>query len=135
MQNKNILLVYDKECPLCDNYCQMVRIQKSIGTLILVNARDKSEVMDEVTRLGLDIDQGMVLKMQEKIYYGADAIHALALISSRSGFLNRLSYWLFSNKYIAAILYPLFKFFRNMLLKMLKVKKIDNLGNSKQTYF
>jgi predicted DCC family thiol-disulfide oxidoreductase YuxK len=36
---REILLVYDKECPLCDAYC---RIRESIGTLRLVNARDAS---------------------------------------------------------------------------------------------
>ena len=43
--------------------CRMVRIRESVGALRLVNARDAGSVMDEVTRKGLDIDQGMVLKV------------------------------------------------------------------------
>ena len=80
-----IILVYDKQCPACDAYCRLVRIRDTVGDLRIVNARERSEVMDEITAHGLDIDQGMVLKMGGRLYYGADAIHALALISSRSG--------------------------------------------------
>ena len=88
MGHKEILLVYDKECPVCDSYCRLVRVEESAGDLKLVDAREPSDALDEITALGLDIDQGMVLKMEGELYYGADAIHALALISSRSGFLT-----------------------------------------------
>lgn len=128
MPKEKILLVYDKECPACDNYCQVVRIRESVGELVIVNARDDHEVMDEITNLGLDIDQGMVLKMGGQIYYGPDAINALALISSRSGVFNKLNYWLFKSKALSWLLYPVLKFFRNMLLKMLRVSKINNMG-------
>ncbi len=130
MKKEEILLVYDKDCPACDNYCQVVRIRESIGELKIINARENSEVLEEVTQLGLDIDQGMVLKMGGVIYYGADAIHALALISSRSGLFNKLNYWLFKSKRASAILYPLLRFFRNLLLKMLGKTKINNLNSA-----
>jgi len=92
MSREEILLVYDKECPACNNYCQFVRIREDIGDLRIVNARDNSQVRDEITGMGLDIDQGMVLKMGGQIYYGTDAIHTLALISSRTGIFNRANY-------------------------------------------
>ncbi|MDH3693043.1 MAG: DUF393 domain-containing protein, partial [Gammaproteobacteria bacterium] len=102
MPNDDILLIYDKECPACDNYCQFVRIRDSVGTLKQIDATESSAVMDEITAMGLDIDQGMVLKMSDQLYYGADAIHVLALISSRSGFFNRLNYWMFRSKYLSS---------------------------------
>ncbi len=128
MVREEILLVYDKECPACDNYCRMVRIKEGVGELKIVNARDFSSVMDEITASGLDIDQGMVLKMGGQLYYGSDAIHAIALISSRSGIFNRLNYWLFKSKMLSAVLYPVLRFFRNLLLKILSKTKINNLG-------
>ncbi|TMN88572.1 hypothetical protein CWB72_12575 [Pseudoalteromonas phenolica] len=130
MRKEEILLVYDKDCPACDNYCQVVRIRESIGELKIINARENSEVLEEITQLGLDIDQGMVLKMGGVIYYGADAIHTLALISSRSGVFNRMNYWLFKSKRVSAVLYPLLRSFRNLLLKMLRKTKINNLNST-----
>jgi predicted DCC family thiol-disulfide oxidoreductase YuxK len=134
MTDEQILLVYDKECPACNNYCRMVRIRESVGDLKLVDAREPSDVMGEITAAGLDIDQGMVLKMGDSLYYGSDAIHMLSLIGSRSGVFNRLNYWVFRSKTLSRILYPILRFFRNLLLKILGKTKINNLeleGNDK----
>ena len=89
----------------------------------------------EITSQGLDIDQGMVLKMGDQLYYGSDAIHALALIGSRSGVFNRLNYWIFKSKTVSSILYPILRFCRNLLLKILGKCKINNLGAEKNEKF
>jgi predicted DCC family thiol-disulfide oxidoreductase YuxK len=130
-----ILLVYDRECPVCNAYCQVVRIRESVGDLRIVNARDSSEVMQEITDMGLDIDQGMVLKMGSQIYYGSDAIHALSLISSRSGAFNRLNYWIFKSKRGSQFLYPILRACRNLLLKILGKTKINNLNQENNEKF
>jgi hypothetical protein len=62
-----VLVIYDKQCPACDYYCNMVRIRESVGRLVLVDARDGGPVMDEITARGLDIDQGMVVKVAQFI--------------------------------------------------------------------
>lgn len=135
MEREEILLVYDKECPVCDNYCQLVRIKEAVGDLKIIDARKSSDVLDEITALGLDIDNGMVVKMDGEIHYGSDAIHALALISSRSSFFNHLNYWMFKSKQVSHILYPALKFSRNLLLKTLGKTKINNLGQENNETF
>ncbi len=132
---EEILLVYDKECPVCDSYCRLVRIEESVGDLKIIDARESSDVLDEITARGLDIDQGMVLKTEGEIYYGADAIHALALISSRSGFFNRLNYLMLYSKRVSRILYPALRGCRNLLLKILGKTKINNLGRENNQKF
>ncbi len=129
------LLVYDKQCPACENYSQMVRIRESVGKLTLVDARDDSPVMQEITEAGLDIDDGMVLKMHDKLYYGSDAIHALSLLSTRSGFFNRLNYRIFSSKRASKILYPILAACRALLLKLLRRTRINNLAKSDNDRF
>lgn len=105
----------------------MVRIREAVGELVLVNARDAHPVMDEITARGWDIDQGMVLKVGERLYYGADAIHALALMSTRSGFFNRLNHAMFRSARAAAVFYPPLRAGRNLLLKALRRTRINNL--------
>ncbi len=124
---QDILLVYDKECPACNYYCKLARIRESVGNLVLVDARDGGPVMDEITAAGLDIDQGMVLKVGDKLYYGADAIHSLSLMSTRSGIFNRLSYFLFRAEKVSTVHYPGLRSCRNLLLKDLRKSKINNL--------
>ena len=89
--------------------------------------QSRAEVLKEITDIGLDIDQGMVLKLDKQIYYGSDAIHALSLISSRSGIFNRLNYYFFRSKRVAHWFYPLLRSCRNLLLKLLGKSKINNL--------
>ena len=129
VNREQIFLVYDGECPACDAYCQMVNIRASVGDLRTVDARENSAIMEQITSQGLDIDQGMVLKMGDQLYYGADAIHALAIIGSRSGIFNRLNYWMFKSKTASSVLYPILKYCRNLLLKLLGKTKINNLNS------
>ena len=132
---KKVLLVYDQQCPVCHRYSQWVRIKETVGQLQIVNAREDSNIMQEITEAGLDVDQGMVLKLDGVLYYGADAIHVLALIGTRSGFFNRLNYWLFRSPKLARVLYPVLRAGRNLLLKLLGKTKINNLNKEDNTRF
>ena len=127
-QANDIFLVYDKECPACDFYCRLLRIRKSVGNLVLVDARDPSPLMEEITAAGLDIDQGMVLKIGDRMYYGADAIHTLSIMGTRSGVFNRLAYWCFKSQGVSRVIYPGLRSCRNLLLKILRKTKINNLA-------
>lgn len=135
MSNEDIVIIYDKECPACNNYCQIVRIRENIGALKIINARDDSKIMDEITEKGMDIDQGMVLKMGSNYYYGSDAIYMLASMSSRSDVFNRLNFWFFKSKMLSRIFYPILRYFRNLLLKILGKSKINNLNKKSNDWF
>ena len=128
MTENEVLIVYDKQCPACDYYCNLVRIRESVGCLVLVDARDGGPVMEEITAAGLDIDQGMVVKIGGEIYYGPDAIHVLALMGTNKGLFNRLAYLAFRSRAASRVLYPALKACRNLLLKVLGKTKINNLG-------
>ncbi|AXK40665.1 DCC1-like thiol-disulfide oxidoreductase family protein [Crenobacter cavernae] len=127
MSEQEVLLVYDKQCPACDYYCNLVRIRESVGRLVLVDARDGGPIMEEITAAGLDIDQGMVVKVGAQLYYGSDAIHVLALMGTNKGFFNRAAYWAFRSHALSRVLYPVLRACRNLLLKILGKTKINNL--------
>ncbi len=128
MRDREIVLMYDQQCPVCDAYCRRIHVGTSAGRLNLLNARDPSEIRDEVTRRGLDIDQGMVLRTPDRLYYGAEAIHRLALLGTRSDPFNWLNSVAFRWNFAAKAIYPMLRLFRNMLLKFLGRSKINNLG-------
>lgn len=123
----DILLVYDKECPVCDYYCRKIDVGDLVGRLVLVNAREESEIMTEITALGLDIDEGMVLKIGDDLYYDSEAINKLALLNSGNGFFNRMTIVAFAWRPLARLLYPIMKLCRKLLLKMLGRSKVNNL--------
>lgn len=127
MRSNEILLVYDMQCPACDSYCRRLRLHQYAGELKLVDARQPGDIMQEITDLGLDVDEGMVLKIGEQLYYGAEAMHILALLSSRSNIFNHLNFYLFKSRGLSNLLYPLLRSGRNLLLKLLRRGKINNL--------
>lgn len=132
---QDILVVYDKECPVCDYYCRRIDVAEDRGHMQLVDARENSDVMNEVTALGLDIDEGMVVKDGDTLYYGAEAIHELALLSSKKGFINRCAAAAFRSRRMARVLYPVLKACRNLLLKLLGRTRINNLDRPGQDRF
>ncbi len=128
MSETEVLLVYDHQCPVCDAYCKRVQLQPPEGRLRLIDAREPGTIRDEITRRGLDIDQGMVLRTADGLFYGAEAIHQLALLGTRSDPFNLLNYAVFHWRWASELGYPVLRFFRNMLLKLLGRTKINNLG-------
>ena len=125
----DVWLVYDGECPVCNTYCMHARVRDAVGRLHLVDARQPSALMDEITAAGLDIDQGMVVKFKDVMYYGPEAIRMLTLLSTSSGFFNHMNYYFFGSTRRAKVFYPLGKAFRNLVLKVLGIRYIENLKN------
>jgi len=126
-ESNDVELVYDKQCPICEFYCQRIDVKESAGRLVRIDARDNSDIMQDITALGLDIDEGMVVRVENKLHYGADAIHELALLSSGNGFVNAMAKLTFGSRAMARVLYPFFRFVRNFFLKMLGRTRINNL--------
>lgn len=132
---QEVLLVYDHQCFVCDAYCRRAHIREDIGMLQRVNAREASPVMDELNAKGFDIDKGLVLKVGDDIYCGSDAIHELSLLSNRGNFFNRLTYWTFCSKRLSHIIYPILRFFHDLILKILRKPKINNLSLPDNDWF
>ena len=126
-ERHEVELVYDRQCPICDYYCQRIDVDESAGKLVRIDAREDTQIMREITEIGLDIDEGMVLKVDNTMFYGSDAIHQLALLSSRKGFVNRFAYFVFRSPELARRLCPLQAMCRNLLLKVLRRTRINNL--------
>ncbi len=127
MNEPEILLIYDKQCPVCDAYCRALYRTEPGGSLRLIDAREPTALMQEITRQGLDIDQGMVVKVDGTLHYGANAIHVLARLSRAPGIFSRLNRWLFRTERRSRIVYPMLRSARNLLLKAMRRTRINNL--------
>lgn len=73
----------------------------------------------------LDLDEGMVLLLHDQCYHGADCLNALALLSSRVGWFNRLNHALFRHPRLARVAYPALRAGRNVILRILGRRPID----------
>lgn len=119
---EKIEVLYDDQCPVCRGYCTKVEL-KGDRELDLVDARKGGELLDEATKLGLDIDEGMIVKVDGKLHYGSEAMRALVKLKKAGPFER----FFFGGKRRAALAYGASKSVRNVLLKILRIPKIGNL--------
>jgi len=123
-------IVYDGECPFCSRYVELVRLREAIGPVTLINARSGGALVDEVRAAGFDLDGGMVLKLDGRLYHGADCIHMLAMLSTPSGWFNRLNAAVFRSSGVSKLLYPVLRAGRNTVLRLLGRSKLNQQEQS-----
>ena len=121
---RQVEILYDGQCPVCTGYCKAVKPAEDTSELVLVDARQKTAVLDEVTNKGLDIDEGMVVRVDGgEMPYGADAVRALHR-HINPNFVERM---LFRSRTLGDITYRVAKSGRNLLLRLLGIGRIGNL--------
>lgn len=123
-----VQIVYDGDCPFCQAFAGMVRLKESYS-VELINARESHPLVDEATKRGLDLDEGMIVVLEDTFYHGDDAMNRMALMTTKNGALRRLTKWTFSNPWRSRNVYPILRGCRNLTLKILGHKKINNLND------
>ncbi len=118
------IIVYDGECPFCTRYVALLRLKAAFGDVQLVDARSDHPAIRRLLDAGIDLDEGMALIQDGRIYHGDDCIHRLALMSTPSTLFNKLNAAIFSSPTASRILYPFLRAGRNAALALLGRKKI-----------
>lgn len=126
-EKTKIQVVYDGECPFCSAYAKMLRLKDSYD-VELIDARGDHPIIDEITALKLDLDEGMVVKLDGQIYHGDTAVNRLAILTDERGVFRKLGKWVFANETRSRVLYPFLRAGRNGTLWLLRFKKINNLS-------
>ncbi|MGH6940007.1 DCC1-like thiol-disulfide oxidoreductase family protein, partial [Hypericibacter sp.] len=105
------ILVYDGECPFCANYVRLLRLRELFPNLQLLDARENRDhpAVRQLSARGLRVDDGMALLSGDRIYHGAESIHALAEFGRPEGVFGQANNWVFRSQRRSAILYPLLR--------------------------
>jgi hypothetical protein len=67
----------------------------------------------------------MVLKLDGRLYHGADCIHMVALLSTPSSWFNRVNAAMFRSRTASRLLYPVLRTGRNTVLRILGRSKLN----------
>jgi predicted DCC family thiol-disulfide oxidoreductase YuxK len=122
MISENYIL-YDGECPVCKNYIAFMNLKKNFGVQLL-NARFYPELVQFYRDKNMDINDGFLLKLDDKIYYGSDCINKITSLGNSKNYLTNMHDVIFSSKLVSKLFYPIFVVLRKILLFILNIKKI-----------
>lgn len=81
-----------------------------------MNAREIDEPIRADLMKQYDLNDGMLFVEGGKVYHGAEAVHALALVTSGVGWFNKINGAIFRSKSLSSALYPLLKAGRRLTL-------------------
>ena len=116
MNEESALIIYDGDCIFCQNYVRYVRLRETVGKVEMLDARSNDPRLSTYWQRGYDLNEGMLFVYNGKAYYGSDAVHLLAGLSSPISWFNRLNRAIFSNRTASTVLYPLLKIGRCLTL-------------------
>jgi len=136
-EKQGVWFVYDGDCPMCNTAANAFRIKQQYGSLHLVNARETKNdpLIEEINRRKLDLDEGMVIYCQDRFYHGKDALKFMARYGDTNGVLNYFNKIMFWTSAQAKLFYPWLRGTRNLLLRLRKINKIDNLNKKNEPIF
>lgn len=136
-EKDGVWFVYDGECPICNHAAEALRIKKDYGTLHTVNAREfnADPLVEEINRLGLDLDEGMVIYAKGKFFHGEDALKFIAKYGETKNIFMAIFKGLFWSDRLSRLMYPWLRGSRNWLLRQKNVHRIDNLKLKNEPIF
>jgi predicted DCC family thiol-disulfide oxidoreductase YuxK len=117
-KDSRIVVIYDGDCPLCSTYIRVTRLSKAVGRPTLVNARERPELVRTLAENGVNLDVGMAVYYEGRLYAGSDAVHLLALLTTPVDLANRLAAAVLGRRSLSRGLYPFLRAGRNLLLKL-----------------
>ena len=107
-------IIYDGECPFCASYVGFARLRKRLGAVELINAREHPDLVESLAARGYAIDDGMVVEMDGKVYFGSEAMWAINTLLSANPLLR-----LVSGRLFLKLTYPFMRGGRNLTLRVL----------------
>ncbi len=129
MPERGLEVIYDRECPFCTSYVRLVRLREAVGPVTLIDARSDDPRVRAVQAMGFDLDEGMVVRHGDDVFYGEAAMRHLSILSAPGGLINGLMRRVFRSPRRAALLYPVLARGRRLVLRLLGRGRIADRQN------
>jgi predicted DCC family thiol-disulfide oxidoreductase YuxK len=113
-------LLHDGECPACSSYVAFSRLRQRHPSLEVLDARANPELVEDLRRRGYEINEGMVMQLDGRIFFGAEATRQIARHAQNGGALRGAVLMAIGDAPWSRALYPLLNRCRRLLLRALR---------------
>ena len=98
--SRNLIFIYDGECPFCNNFAELLEIKSKINNIKILDGRKNLIIIKLLLEKGYDLDKGAILLKDDDIFHGANAINTICkeIKNPSSNLLKILSSVFKSNK-------------------------------------
>jgi predicted DCC family thiol-disulfide oxidoreductase YuxK len=120
---KRDFLLYDGECPVCRRVVAWTRMKTARPNMVLLDARYEPDLVKYFRGMGLEINDGIVLSIDGKVHYGAEAMALLARLGEPDA-AARLILAPFAHERVSRWSYPGLVSLRKLLLFLIGRKRI-----------
>jgi predicted DCC family thiol-disulfide oxidoreductase YuxK len=112
-------LLYDGECPACSSYVAFSRLRRLHPSLKVLDARENAGMVEDLRRRGYEINEGMVMQLDGRIFFGAEATRQIARHAQEGGVLRGAVLNAIGDAPWSRALYPVLNACRRLLLRAL----------------
>ena len=122
--NDKIKIIYDGDCPFCNNFITVANLKKNLKNVVFLNARESIEAKEIISNCKLNIDKGMIVSISGKILFGERAA-TFIVINGSGGIIFLIYKFLLSNEKVSKIIYPVLVFLRKTYFRIIGFKLIN----------
>jgi predicted DCC family thiol-disulfide oxidoreductase YuxK len=125
-------VLYDGECPACTRYIAASGLAER-SDVKLLDARHEPELVKKLSDAGVSIDDTMVVSVNGKDHYRADATRTIAEMARPGTAGARFVLWFVGQAPWSQPLYPVLSFLRRVLLRSLGRSLIQTVTSKAAT--
>ena len=119
--SSNVAIIYDGDCPICSNIMIYSDLKDRFRSVELLNARFYKDLTCNLNKkYNLNLNDGMIVVVEDNLFFGGEALHFIGLNSTKKTFVGKIISLIYRWKFISNTMYPLFRFLRLLLLKILR---------------
>lgn len=113
-------ILYDGECPACRSYVGIARLRQLWPGLRILDARHEPELVTELRTKGYEINEGFVLSLGGRIYFGPEATRMIGEQGRAHGAVRRIILGAIGTAPWSRRLYPQLNRCRQIVLALLR---------------
>ncbi len=113
------ILLYDGECPVCSRFVAMARLRHAAPNIQVLNARQQPALVAHFLDAGMNVNDGMIIRVNDVVYYGDDALVMISSLGDGDSLFSKLMLKLFSSPRLSRHIYPTPVRGRKLLLRLL----------------